>query len=160
MGGIPFIVGGGYSGETPELDATVQQAAEALADAFGRSVEIRFNSDRRSGGAWLRDNFPGLQANTRVGINAGLRHIRPKGLTDAEWYDKSIAEIRALPEEIVIRSMVDGDILKAGIKVNDTGDPLGWHSLGQLNVPHATVEEAIKHVVASVNLTKLPEEGS
>jgi hypothetical protein len=46
--------GGGYSGATADLDALVADAAELLRDAFGMDIEIRFNSDRESGGAWLK----------------------------------------------------------------------------------------------------------
>jgi hypothetical protein len=76
--GIPagyggYVVGGGYRGATKELDDSVQDAASALAKRFG-SVEIRFNTDRRSGGAWLVTN-PGqndITANTWIGVNASL----------------------------------------------------------------------------------------
>lgn len=69
-GGVVYgMAGGGYSGATAELDETVQQAAEALAGAYGRDIEIRFNSDRESGGAWLKtpDGF-----SAHVGIGASL----------------------------------------------------------------------------------------
>ena len=69
-----YIVDSGYKGATKELDDRVQGAASALAERFGSDVEIRFNSDRRSGGAWLvthpGDN--GIDANTWIGINASL----------------------------------------------------------------------------------------
>jgi hypothetical protein len=53
-GGVIYgMAGGGWSGVTAELDDTVMQAAEALASAYGRDIEVRFNSDRESGGAWL-----------------------------------------------------------------------------------------------------------
>jgi hypothetical protein len=58
-----FFPGGGYSGETKELDDLVQQAAELLAAAFGLAVEIRFNSNRKSGKAFVaagRQSTPGL----------------------------------------------------------------------------------------------------
>ena len=55
IGSMGLRAGGGYSGATSELDAAVQQAAEMLAVAYpGFDIEIRFNSDRRSGGAWLK----------------------------------------------------------------------------------------------------------
>jgi hypothetical protein len=65
-----FVVGGGHSGATAELDTAVDNAAKALRDSFGRDVEIRFNSDRKSGGAWLVTH-PGHEwGNTWVGITA------------------------------------------------------------------------------------------
>jgi hypothetical protein len=73
-GSIPVAVaGGGFSGLTKELDATVQAAAEALASAYALDVTIRFNSDRRRGGAWLRTHeTDGIHDNAELGIGAGL----------------------------------------------------------------------------------------
>lgn len=63
-----LMAGGGYSGATEDLDAAVTNAASLLAAAYpGRDVTIRFNSDRRSGGAWLVDG--GNDAG--IGITAG-----------------------------------------------------------------------------------------
>ena len=76
--GIPtgymgLVAGGGMTGATEELDAAVQAAAEALAAHYGRDVMIRFNSDRKSGGAWIIthpiDDFMG---NAEIGIRAGF----------------------------------------------------------------------------------------
>lgn len=61
--------GGGYTGITAELDQVVEQAAQRLAAAYGTDVEIRFNSDRESGGAWLRTPDG---ANADLGICASL----------------------------------------------------------------------------------------
>jgi hypothetical protein len=75
VAGLPtgYIAGGGYRGATDELDATVQAAAELLADAYRMPVTIRFNSDRRSGGAWLRtDEIDSFRANAEIGICARL----------------------------------------------------------------------------------------
>ena len=63
------LAGGGWCGATAELDEMVQQAAEILASAYGRDVEIRFNSGRESGGAWLRTPD---KRNDDVGICASL----------------------------------------------------------------------------------------
>jgi hypothetical protein len=67
------FAGGGYQGLTLELDATVAEAAEALAGAYGVDVTIRFNSDRASGSAWLRTHEQdGIGANAEVGVGASL----------------------------------------------------------------------------------------
>jgi hypothetical protein len=63
------FAGGGYAGVTAELDQVVVQAAGALAAAYRADVEIRFNSDRESGGAWLRTTDG---KNAELGICAGL----------------------------------------------------------------------------------------
>jgi hypothetical protein len=49
-----LIPGGGYSGATASLDQAVQKAAQALAELTGFDIEIRFNSHRKSGGAYLK----------------------------------------------------------------------------------------------------------
>lgn len=53
--GLGYVVGGGYSGKTDELDAVVQKEAEILQELYGRDVVVRFNSDRESGGAFIKD---------------------------------------------------------------------------------------------------------
>ena len=76
-----LVVGGGYHGATAKLDRAADEAASAMALRFG-NVEIRFNSDRRSGGAWLVTH-PGdqaLSANTWVGI----RTVQALSRTEAE----------------------------------------------------------------------------
>jgi hypothetical protein len=79
MGGAFYgMAGGGYTGITGELDAVVAQAAEMLAAAYGQAVEIRFNSDRESGGAWLRTRDGG---NAETGIGASLITARSR----ASW---------------------------------------------------------------------------
>ena len=83
----PWVVGGGYSGATDELDKTVQKGAEMLRKAYGRDVEIRFNSDRRSGGAWLKDDKQGFAGNDQVGLSAMINAIPPKGMTRHQWHD-------------------------------------------------------------------------
>lgn len=58
--GLPWagpLPGGGSEGTTRALDRAVQRYAQVLQAWLGRRVriEIRFNSDRRSGGAWVWD---------------------------------------------------------------------------------------------------------
>jgi hypothetical protein len=72
--GLRYLVGSGYNGETKELDETVQQAAKLLEKTFNRDVEIRFNSNRRSGGAWLKNSLPGFSGNCQIGLNAGINN--------------------------------------------------------------------------------------
>jgi hypothetical protein len=76
IAGTPYAYGAGYKGLTPELDAVVARAAELLETAFDSDIEIRFNTDRRSGGAWLVDGV----GNAGVGLTAGLKPVRPAGL--------------------------------------------------------------------------------
>jgi hypothetical protein len=68
------MAGGGYRGVTAELDQVVADAAAALADWYGADVEIRFNSDRESGGAWLvsadgRNHYVGICASVVTAVH-------------------------------------------------------------------------------------------
>jgi hypothetical protein len=69
------VAGGGYNGCAAELDAVVAEAARALAAASGQDVEIRFNSDRESGGAFLCTPDG---RNSDVGVCASLVTARPR----------------------------------------------------------------------------------
>jgi len=67
------LPGGGMTGATAELDALVGAAAAWLAATFDRDVQVRFNSDRQSGGAWVE--VPSNDPFCQVGITAYLpRH--------------------------------------------------------------------------------------
>jgi hypothetical protein len=88
--GTMLSAGGGYSGVTAELDAVVSQAAEQLAQAYGMDVEIRFNSDRESGGAWLKD---AAGRHSWVGICAQLVTARAR----ARW-ERSAVENETMAE--------------------------------------------------------------
>jgi len=64
-----FIVGGGYHGKRTDQDDAVQELAERLSEAFPEyNVQIRFNTNRLSGGAWLVDT----EQNAQVGLGAAL----------------------------------------------------------------------------------------
>jgi hypothetical protein len=76
--GTGLVAGGGYRGLTEELDAAVREAARELARAYGGDIEIRYNSDRESGGAWL---VTPDGRNDRVGICASLVTARAR----ASW---------------------------------------------------------------------------
>lgn len=69
--GSGLRAGGGERGLTESLDQVAQHAAEALSELYGGApVTIRFNSDRLSGGAWLKTVEPDyIGGNAEVGIN-------------------------------------------------------------------------------------------
>lgn len=80
-GQIPLAVaGGGYQGITPELDQAVAEAAALLQDAYRCGIEIRFNSDRESGGGWIRTADG---RNDQVGICATLVTARHRAQAEA-----------------------------------------------------------------------------
>ena len=65
--GTPYMCGDGYTGKTNDLDAAVQTAADRLAKLFGGAdVVIRFNHDRESGGAFIKDG----KTDAAIGIGA------------------------------------------------------------------------------------------
>ncbi|MBI2060681.1 MAG: hypothetical protein HYT87_13000 [Nitrospirae bacterium] len=82
VNGLPtgFLAGGGYSGCTDKLDRTVQAAAELLTREFGCKIQIRFNSDRESGGAFIEPPPAG-----ELGICAGYLLVPPKGMSRGKW---------------------------------------------------------------------------
>lgn len=64
-----FIVGGGYHGKRDDQDEAVQEFAERLNEEFpDHDIEIRYNTDQLSGGAWLVDN----EDSTQVSLGAEL----------------------------------------------------------------------------------------
>ena len=95
VGGIPYLVGNGGEGKTPELDNLVKQCAEWLANEFMRDIEIRFNSHRESGGAWLKNPLVGFAGNCQVGLGAGLWSNGIKGLFTDVYLDSSALKDKA-----------------------------------------------------------------
>ena len=64
--GLPWggpLPGGGYDGKTKRLDRAVQRFAEWLHRRIAGPVQVRFNSHRLSGGAFV---YPGLDADARI----------------------------------------------------------------------------------------------
>jgi hypothetical protein len=88
--GTPLVAGGGHSGITAGLDEVVSQAAGQLAQAYGMDIEIRFNSDRESGGAWLKD---AAGRHSWVGICAQVVTARAR----ARW-ERSSADAETMAE--------------------------------------------------------------
>jgi hypothetical protein len=84
------MAGGGWSGVTAELDAVVLQAAEALAAAYGRDIEVRFNSDRHSGGAWLRTP-DGRNGDVGIGASVITAWTRERWESRARRYEAEAA---------------------------------------------------------------------
>lgn len=98
------LPGGGYRGITAELDALVAEAAVRLAAEYGRDVVIRFNADRRSGKAFLRDE---ATRDSLIGLGGALRKVRPDGLTNDEWYALARAEWDSLPDRLAVETYCD-----------------------------------------------------
>jgi len=113
--------GGGRSGLDPKLDAIVVEAAERLRARYGIDVEIRFNSDRLSGGAYL--NVPFSVGITALSVSiTNLRMLAAKYGEDAE---EDIARLGVDPNggdgQIILRVYVDAKGLKDPTLANCEG---------------------------------------
>lgn len=138
--GVPYmgpLPGGGYRGITEELDATVMRAAELLHEWSGLEIQVRFNSDRRSGGAFLV-----LPDSKSVGAGADLRKVIPEG-KDVHWLiDLDRAAYRALPDELIPDTYIDAAHLDDPALANQ------GHSIDSpySSRTHATIEEAVEFI--------------
>ena len=161
-----FIAGGGYSGMTKELDDTVAKQATMLAEAFGRDVEIRFNSDRRSGGAWLKDDLPGFAGNAQAGFTARIAAKPPKGKTYHQWLNELGEEhgwgpgmdkvLREAPQEVAISTYIKEAVLKDSSIANS-----GNLDSRYASQEHSSLREGIAFLKKHVDRSKLnPYTGS
>ena len=140
-----YFCGNGYEGLTKELDATVQKEANLLVKTFNHAVEIRFNSDRESGGVWLKNSLKGFDGNCQVGFTAGLRVIRPQGMSNDNFHKSR----RALPKELYITTYVKASALKDPSLANDgCGEPLSYKF-------HPNLDEALAWLVDNVDTDKI-----
>lgn len=116
--GLGHLVGCGYSGITKDLDDIVLKAAELLKEKFNKDIEIRFNSDRYSGGAWVKDD----KQNCSVGLGARLSNIKYLTMAEEEKERLAIKDIKNFlnnPDTIVINT---------AISLNDTENTVNKNS--------------------------------
>ncbi len=107
-----FNPGGGHSGRDPILDGMVADSADRLRTLFDADVEIRFNSDRISGGAFLREGHTIGVNHVTVRLSETVEFAKRHGLDP----DEQIAGLKADPhgpdEQILLRINVDARRLK------------------------------------------------
>ena len=139
-GYMGVMCGNGYEGLTDELDNTVKQEAELLGQAFNRDVEIRFNSDRESGGAWLVNSLKGFGSNCQVGLNAG---IALEGHYCHKKLDLAI-------DSVYIETYISASCLKDPSLAKD-----GTDNDPKCDIYHKTVEDALAWLVANVDTNKI-----
>jgi hypothetical protein len=140
-----YIVGGGYQGNTEELDNTVKQMAEVLQTIYSRDIEIRFNTDGNSGGAWLKNSLPGFSGNCQVGLCAGLRIIRPNGMTDDEIFEKR-KEWWTWPKELYIATNLKPSVLPISFTCNCKTYDYRYHT---------SIKEATQYLLDNVDIAKI-----
>ncbi len=146
-----YFCGNGYEGLTKELDDTVKREAELLTTTFNRDVEIRFNSDRESGGAWLKNSLEGFAGNCQVGLNAGLRAIKPEGMTREDWLFKATRQFRdSQPKALYIETYVSASCLKDPSLAKD-----GTDDDPKCAVYHQSVAEALAWLIENVDTNKI-----
>lgn len=109
--GLGYLVGSGGQGLTEELDQTVEEAARHLSELFGVDITIRFNTNRKSGGAFVRDE----ELSDKIGITAALHNSKllkmdrreKAALSEKEW-DKYSSEL----DTILVSTCLCGDFLR------------------------------------------------
>lgn len=166
IGAMTFAVGCGYSGATDDLDGAVQAASEALRDLFDHDVVIRFNSDRQSGGSWLKTNpnIASFHGNCEIGIGASLFDLAASLGRHTQFYrrwhhgeDRSadIAEEVAQTRERWAELGYDLDgpnqqvLFTAYIKRDYLRDPAAFVPVDRDDTDytyHRTLAEAVEHV--------------
>jgi hypothetical protein len=143
------MVGCGYEGLTKELDDTVKREAELLTTTFNRDVEIRFNSDRESGGAWLKNSLKSFASNCQVGLGAGLKHRFPDGIKREDiWLKPEL--LYNQPKELYIDTYVDQSALRDASLANSGNPDCRYCSLD-----HKTVDKALTWLIANVDTEKI-----
>ena len=87
-----YFVGNGYSGKIEELDNIVKKEAEILQGMYGLDIQIRFNFDRESGGAWVIDG----KDNCSIGLTAALLNSKSFYMSKEEMETLSLEELNNL----------------------------------------------------------------
>ena len=152
----PYQAGGGYEGKTQELDAVVAKAAKMLSKAFKRDVEIRFNSDRESGGAWLKNSLEAYKGNCQVGLCAGIYKVCPPDWTRDSMINAALDRSWPLSER---RQRYDNLPTEIRVSTNITESALLDKSLATSGTPeshycwldHKSLEGAMRWLKDNIN---------
>lgn len=137
--GFGYLVGSGCYGKTRELDDIVQQAANLLKETFNTDIQIRFNSDQKSGGAFVADD----KTSSEIGITAGLAN---RELYEMGW--EKVVELfyddlnRFQPDFIKISTCLSKDFLKA---------PSDFILIDKEYKDFGTLDQAIKWLLEGTN---------
>jgi predicted GNAT family acetyltransferase len=134
-----YMVGNGYKGSTKELDDKVVEIADRLTKLYGKNVEIRFNSDRESGGGFIKDdNF-----SCKIGVGARLASSEFISLTREEKIAFPMENYDKLPKDLILYHVVlDESIRKTGVGTDDDFN---------------SIEEALEFLKENTDLLALQE---
>jgi len=105
--GVGFLVGAGYEGKTKELDNAVVRLSKKLEKEFNMEVEIRFNNDRESGGAYIKAVDEGFEYT--IGLSAGLYSSKLRKLMQDKNYSLSMDDLTKYPNDLLRFSAVLGE---------------------------------------------------
>lgn len=83
--GTGYLVGDGYSGTSRIIDNIVKKEAGLLQKMYRKDVQIRFNHNRESGGAWVIDG----NLNCSIGLGVSTRN--------RELFNMSREKIKKMP---------------------------------------------------------------
>jgi hypothetical protein len=145
-----YFCGDGGRGATDELDALVARGAEMLGALFGRDVEIRFNSDRRSGGGWLKNSLKGFAGSCQVGLNGALVKTGWPELIESIGYDAACRRYDGLPDELHIRTYVKASALRDPTLADSDGMGERYSS-----VAHDSLDAAVEWLRANIDPVKI-----
>lgn len=136
--GYGYLAGSGFSGKTEELDNVIQKEAEILSELFQREVVIRFNSDRLSGAAFIKDgkNDDSLGLGAQI-YNEKLFELLQK---DANAYFELPKEKRYIYENTF-------DSIRFSVLI-DAEKVISTSAERYKNFP--TLDEAVNHLKASI----------
>ena len=114
--GYGYLVGNGYEGSTKELDDKVIEIANLLKNRFCKDIEIRFNSNRESGGGFIKDN----DSSCKIGIGASLMRSKFRAMSLKEQIALTAEEFENLPKDIILYHVVlEDSIAKTKINIYD-----------------------------------------
>lgn len=118
--GLGYLVGDGYCGKTKELDNIIIKEAEILEQLYGSEVQIRFNHNQESGGAWVKDG----KNDCSIGLSASLRNSKLYHMSEKEMLALSLGKLELLllkgsKDTVVYETYVDFYNTKNTLKESD-----------------------------------------
>lgn len=120
--GTGYLVGSGYEGKTKELDDLVADIANRLSTLYpNNGVEIRFNNNRESGGAFIKDG----DWSASIGVGAGYYSSKIQAMTSEEKISLPDKDLEALMREkdiILFHVVLDKSLLKPDVSADGCFD--------------------------------------